>query len=85
VWDATLRRVHTSDFSVRCTLKACLTAHDDQLTDMCLLRDVGLVATAALDGCVCLWAVKGAPDGAGGRRGHVGTSHSHRVHHRGDT
>ena len=69
VWAVKLQRINNTEFEVRCSLKATLKAHDDQITEMVLLQDVGLLATAGLDGNVCLWAIKGAPDGAGGRRG----------------
>ena len=70
VWDVALCRGSLRDVEVRCALRATLRAHGDSpMMGLVSLPDVGFVASAGMDGCLCLWGVGGALESGGRRRG----------------
>lgn len=69
VWHTFIQRVGFGSWDIRAHVRGMLTTHSRQVTDMCCMPDLGLIATAALDGTLCLWGVRGMNDGVGGRRG----------------
>ena len=68
-WHVSMTRGAWGDLDVSVSRRGLLRAHTSDISDMVYLRDIGLVASTGLDAAVCFWAVRGMPDGVGGRRG----------------
>ena len=69
VWHLVIDRLGFGTWDIRAHIRGILNVHTRQVTNITLLKDIGLIASSSLDSSICFWGIRGMDDGIGGKRG----------------